>query len=210
MPHQFGTTKIAATVSAIGVGALASSQAWPQQARDILVTAGVLVTGGLGILALIDHYRLNRRKEFDEANKVSLSAQLDATSKQLAAASGQLTESLSNQEHMRESLHAIRDQENKSALEKLELLAKLTEISKRLYDADQALNSTNEQLRVALRMLDESKVNQEQLRRALEVEQAKSSAHAERLSALEKASDSKVDVVVDTTPPHSHHRIKKS
>lgn len=155
--------------------ALGAANAWPQQAATILTTAGVMVTGILGLLALVDHYRINRRKEFDEANKVSLSEQLAV--------------SLDNQTKMRESLHAMRDDAQRASFDNHELRDQLAELGKRLFETDTALNTASTQLREALRMLDESKADRESIRRELEQTRALAVLTEARLRNLEESSN---------------------
>ncbi len=165
MPHTNELSKIAAIASGVGVAALAGAQTWPAAARDILVTAGVIVTGGLGLIATLDHFRMQRRKEWDTFNKDSLSAQLAA--------------SLQNQEHMRSSLHEIRNTANSQLVENQNLRSQLIELSDRLHKTDIDLSNTSQQLRETLRLLDESKADRESLRREL----ASNSGRLDKLEA---------------------------
>ena len=126
MNHEIGISKVAALTAAVGTTAGAWATNWPGQAQSILVGGGVLVTGSLTILSVIDHYRIKRRQEWDEANKESLSSQL-ALAKE--ARDAQVA-----------SIKDLRDRAAVAEGENAALRAQHIELSKRLFETDIALH----------------------------------------------------------------------
>lgn len=180
---------------------------WTQltsQATGALALAG-LVGGGLvaGLIFAVTKYdqvRLARQKLYEEANKVSLSKQIEEMTAQAKVANDA---SLVNQERMRESLHQLRNDAHRASLENHELrddLATLRTqfmaVSKQLHETDLLLHAaraemhaTSSELKHTADALDSSERDRRSLREQIAAVRSGQHAQETRLDRLEDASE---------------------
>jgi hypothetical protein len=108
---------------------------WLQAAEAVkngLTLAGVCVASGLAVLTTVDRWRINRRAEYDAANKISLSAQLERQAEQLADLA----------EHVKRSDEARRQAEAEARAAEADAVAAREQSRKRIHDVLNAENTT--------------------------------------------------------------------
>ena len=152
---------------------------WTQlsaQAAGALALAG-MVGGGIvaGIVYAIRKYdlvQIERQKLYDDANRNSLSKQIEDLKEQNRIAN---QHSLSNQEHQRVSLHQLRNDAQRAQIENEGLRENLTtlrnqfmQVSKDLRETDQLLHDSNEKIREMTVLLQETSKDRDALRAELD------------------------------------------
>ena len=117
------------------------------------LVGGSLVGGIVYAVAKYDQVKLGRLKLYEDANKNSLAKQIEDLMAQAKAASEQ---SLANQERQRESLHQLRNDAQRQAMENHELRDDLGTLrtqfmaaSKQLHETDLLLHSARAEMHVA-------------------------------------------------------------
>jgi len=117
------------------------------------LVGGSLVGGIVFAVAKYDQVMLARLKLYEDANRDSLSKQIEDLMAQAKAASAQ---SLANQERQRESLHQLRNDAHQAALENHELRddlgtlrAQFMAVSKQLHETDLLLHAARAEMHAA-------------------------------------------------------------
>ena len=160
------------------------------------LVGGSLVGGIVFAIAKYDQVKLGRLKLYEDANRDSLAKQIEGLMAQAQAAS---EKSLSNQERQRESLHQLRNDAQRAALENHELRGDLGTLraqfmaaSKQLHETDLLLHAARSEMHVAaleLKHTAEALAASERDRRSLREQVAvlRSGQHAQdtRLDLLE-------------------------
>lgn len=198
LPVLAGAGLAAATLAATDFSGLT------QQATAALGLAGIvggsLVGGIVYAITKYDQIKLARLKLYEDANKNSLSKQIDDLMAQARAASEQ---SLANQERQRESLHLLRNDAQRAAVENHELRADLATLrtqfmaaSKQLHETDLLLHAARAEMHAAsleLKHTADALATSEQDRRSLrdQIAGLRSGQRAQdsRLDLLEHASE---------------------
>jgi chromosome segregation ATPase len=198
LPILAGAGLSAATLAATDLSGLT------QRATAALGLAGLVggsIVGGI-IFAVTkyDQVKLARQKLYEDANKDSLSKQIEDMTAQAKVANDA---SLVNQERMRESLHQLRNDAQRAAVENHELRADLATlrtqfmaVSKQLHETDLLLHTARAEMHDAsleLKHTADALATSERDRRSLreQIAALRSGQHAQdtRLDLLEHASE---------------------
>lgn len=170
------------------------------------IVGGAVVGGIIWALGQWDKVQIERRKKWEDANKDSLTVQIDRLISQHTESTAR---SEDNQQRMRATLHEVNNTNQRMELENHELRdelgsirdqflsvsKQLTEASTRLHEADIALNSAHVEMRMMRLELQKStdalivsERDRSALRSRLEEIERTQKSLADRTSALESVS----------------------
>lgn len=146
MPHRIPPCVLPIAAAGVSSGALAMAD-WRTITSNATAAIGLagLVGGSVvgGVIYAIrqwDNVKIERQKRWDDANKDSLSKQIEDMRQQHEAASAATIE---NQERMRESLHTLRDDAQQAQIENANLRADLATLRKQFMDVSRQLRETD-------------------------------------------------------------------
>lgn len=170
------------------------------------LVGGSVVGGVVYAITKFDQVKIDRQKKYDDANKDSLSAQIERLTAQSIAAAA---ENIANQQRMRETLHQINNEAQTAQAENANLRNDLAvlrgqflEISKELRSTDVALHKAYEEMRAtrvqlqqATEALEVSERDRKILRAELDVLRLAQHGQGERLAKLEQVGSGSSDSI---------------
>jgi hypothetical protein len=191
---------------------------WTTRATAALGLAG-LVGGGVvgGLIWAINRYdtvriarqrvlddaEIARRKLLEEANKGSLTAQLEEMREEAAEANRQ---SLENQKLQRESLHVLKNEAQVAKMENHELRENLVtirkqflDLSKQLHETDRELHASSKDLRMARDQMSETNRQLVETIAKLEASEEDRVKLAGRMAEFQDAAEKKLENLAITT-----------